>query len=682
VLGVSRSALGGDCSPGISGASGAADAVLCASPGAPLKASSSRAGPGSEPSRSTSSQGEGLNESRLETRLASAIIVGMAAISWLHLSDWHQGGPDWDRSVVLEKLLDRIEHRAEIAPELGNLDFVVFSGDLAFSGAAEEFESAWSALLEPVLKLTGVGPERMFIVAGNHDLERSRFDLLPAALEKRRTLRTEIMPWLVDGEKRQRLLDPFRAYSNFVASHLQHQSAWASASTFEAGGRAVGIAGLNSALLCGREDEAGKVRDYGSLAVGEPQFRAALKAVEKADVRIFVLHHPFDWLLEFDRNDIRRPLLTAAHFVLMGHVHQPEIRAERGTEGDSIVLPAGASYDRRNAADQNYVNSFNFVNLDLDGGTGTAFIQRWSEINKRWIPDSETTPPDGRFRFELPKNLRKVAAPPATAPATEAPAIIRRQPEIRTVRGREYCLIPRGAFKMGSTPERAAELAKAVGDSFNGETPQHSVAVEAFLIGRYPVTNREYKEFADATGCAVPFRDDEWSRNMNWDRETRMYLPGRDEHPVTLVTWYDAQAYCQWLGGRLPTEAEWEKAARGEDGRDWPWGNTWQSERCNAGLDGIRNTTPVNQFVELGQSPYGARDMAGNVWEWTSSIQLGYPFDPDDGRQSDAAGFRRVHRGGAWLHPPEMVRCATRGAAHPLDFGFNVGFRVALPAAT
>jgi formylglycine-generating enzyme required for sulfatase activity len=121
------------------------------------------------------------------------------------------------------------------------------------------------------------------------------------------------------------------------------------------------------------------------------------------------------------------------------------------------------------------------------------------------------------------------------------------------------------------------------------------------------------------------------------------------------VTWHDAMAYCRWLARvtgrayRLPSEAEWEKAARGTDGRIWPWGNKWDSKRCNSREGGPGNTTPVGQYSPQGDSPYGCVDMAGNVWEWTLSLLKDYPYDPKDGREDAQAEGRRRLRGGAFF---------------------------------
>ena len=150
------------------------------------------------------------------------------------------------------------------------------------------------------------------------------------------------------------------------------------------------------------------------------------------------------------------------------------------------------------------------------------------------------------------------------------------------------------------------------------EGPEHVVNLKRYYIDIYEVTNLQYKAFIDATGRRSPkhFRN-------------RTYPKGKADHPVTYVGWKDAVAYCKWAGKRLPTDAEWEKAARGTKGRIFPWGNEFEVERANTpqrwqvlGKDG--DTTPVGSFPE-GKSPYGLYDMSGNVWEWTSSWYLAYP---------------------------------------------------------
>ena len=249
--------------------------------------------------------------------------------------------------------------------------------------------------------------------------------------------------------------------------------------------------------------------------------------------------------------------------------------------------------------------------------------------------------------------------------------------------GKEYVYIPEGPFLMGSSPNRVNEL-KQLRDSrnFDHELFRHDITLPAYFISKHPVTNLEYKSFIEATGWNVPYRDDCFSHKYNWNTESRSYPQGMENHPVVLVSWYDAQAFCAWIGGRLPTEAEWEKAARGVDGREWPWGNTWFHKYCNSAELGPWEITPVGTFSPQGDSPFGVSDMAGNVWEWCMSLLRRYPYDINDGRDNPITSADRVLRGGAFDSDPLMVRCAYRNGKNPNDFGYSIGFRVVLPESS
>ncbi len=273
----------------------------------------------------------------------------------------------------------------------------------------------------------------------------------------------------------------------------------------------------------------------------------------------------------------------------------------------------------------------------------------------------------------------------APAPPHDALALACSAPQAGTTRiyrGREYVCIPAGSFLMGTTQARVDELRRAdPTEAFSNELRQHPVSLRAFYISRHLVTNEQYQEFVSETGHPVPWRDDDWSRPFNWDRQRRTYPEGRADHPVVLVSWHDAQAYCRWLGARLPTEAEWEKAARGTGSREWPWGNAWQEGRCNTAESGLGDTTPVGHFSPRGDSPYGAADLAGNVWEWCSSFLDPYPYVADDGREAEGIGGCKALRGGAWGLDRWKARCAFRGGTHAGDLGFTIGFRIALDAS-
>lgn len=220
-------------------------------------------------------------------------------------------------------------------------------------------------------------------------------------------------------------------------------------------------------------------------------------------------------------------------------------------------------------------------------------------------------------------------------------------------------LIPAGEFIMG----------------FDGrlpdEGPQHKVNLESYWIDVYEVTNAQYKKFIDATKRRSP------AHFVN-----RTFPGGKADHPVTEVTWYDADAYCAWAGKRLPTDAEWEKAARGTDGRMFPWGNEFDTDKANtpqrwAKLKQEGDTMPVGSFPG-GVSPYGLYDMSGNVWEWTSSW---YKVYPGNTHASENYGEEyKTLKGGSWwdctfykcgISAPVFNRSFFLRGTHNKSFGFR-----------
>jgi formylglycine-generating enzyme required for sulfatase activity len=237
----------------------------------------------------------------------------------------------------------------------------------------------------------------------------------------------------------------------------------------------------------------------------------------------------------------------------------------------------------------------------------------------------------------------------------------------------EMILIPAGEFLMGSDPEKDK-------GAYEYERPQHTLYLPDYYLAKTAVTNVQYAAFVEAT---------DHKRPGHWGGAK---LPkDKEDHPVVEVSWHDAVAYCNWLSEvtgkayRLPSEAEWEKGARGTGGWIYPWGNEWDPERCNSDEGGLKETTPVGVYPQ-GASPYGLLDMAGNVWECTTSLwgedspkpEFKYPYDPTDGREDLRARERvlRVLRGGSWPYDRGYARCACRIGSYPNSAFVNVGFRV------
>jgi len=311
----------------------------------------------------------------------------MTSVTWLHLSDWHQKTDrDFDRKIVLRALLKDIRERNKISSDLEKIDFVIFSGDVAFGGKAEEYQAAKEQFFQPLLEVCGLEPEQLFIVPGNHDLDRDDFRLLPGDLKEPLSTEKDVQDWLTDNRKRSRLLEPFREFSSFISEYTkQDQPDYMNIKIINIIDKKLALLGLNSAWMCGRNEE--NNGDYGLVIVGEPQIYSALDEISGADFKIAVLHHPFEWLREFDRNRIEDALRQECNFILRGHQHSPRVEILRGTPGDCVIIPAGASYDRRMAENPRYANSYNFVHFDLDTGKGAVFLRRWSDDGNRWLED-------------------------------------------------------------------------------------------------------------------------------------------------------------------------------------------------------------------------------------------------------------------------------------------------------
>ncbi|NCP86496.1 MAG: hypothetical protein CO094_02975 [Anaerolineae bacterium CG_4_9_14_3_um_filter_57_17] len=310
-------------------------------------------------------------------------------------------------------------------------------------------------------------------------------------------------------------------------------------------------------------------------------------------------------------------------------------------------------------------------------------------------PPAENEPAFGGELLAGKEPTRRGAAQAITAEAAPPPA------NRFTLAGIEFVRIPAGSFLMGSS---AADK-----ESSDDEKPQSAIALPEYWMAVTPLTvaqfaafmraNPGYQTTAEKTGSGYVYTGSKWeeTRGARWDdpRGDKKGVKNKQNHPVTQVSWEDAQACAAWLQRefragnfaaacplastafvlRLPTEAEWEKAARGTAGNLFPWGNDDPNpKRCNFNMN-VKDTTPVGQYSPQGDSPYGCVDMSGNVWEWTHSLYKPYPYQPDDGREAEQDSGFRVLRGGSFYNDRHYVRAAVRRWNLPnyrFDYG---GFR-------
>lgn len=256
---------------------------------------------------------------------------------------------------------------------------------------------------------------------------------------------------------------------------------------------------------------------------------------------------------------------------------------------------------------------------------------------------------DARSGLGMSGGSLSMSPPRATSSGSTLP------PDITTRDRAEMVLIPEGYFMMGAHDEPNA-------------SPPKRCYLRAYYVDRYPVTNAAYERFVKETGHPIPKH---WS--VPEEPGGRYFSPDQTLHPVVYVSYHDALAYCRWAGKRLPTEAEWEKAARGTDSRIYPWGPDWVDYAAHFGAV---HTCPVPSHAK-GKSPYGVCDVLGNVWEWVADWYApdSYQLEDETSPTGPKDGKYRVIRGGGYTDPPRTVRVTTRNFRPPHLVGVAIGFR-------
>jgi len=336
----------------------------------------------------------------------------MARINWLHLSDWHQKTNEFDRKVIAKKLIDDIKTREKIDRDLGSIDFIVFSGDLAFSGEKNQFELAHDLLIGPIRNV--IGPRiPIFCVPGNHDIDRRAIPRIPNEMASTLIGRdSQAIEQLLQDEVAVELFN--RPLTNFYDFAKKLDCGYSArklhlATTIEKSGHKIGIACLNTAWLSARANiqrqpsKAEKeIWDRGILRMTEAQIRGALDEITDTDIAIAIMHHPMHWLEETEQAKAEQMIAHGCHVVLHGHEHRPNMNRLSNAFGDVVIVPAGASYNRRIASDPRYTNAYNFCSVDLDTNVGTIFHRIWSEERDRWVADDRFWS-NGRSLFFIQK---------------------------------------------------------------------------------------------------------------------------------------------------------------------------------------------------------------------------------------------------------------------------------------
>lgn len=350
-------------------------------------------------------------------------------LTWLHLSDLHMRRDALDdMRVVLDALWRDLPEQIEKLG--GHLDFIAFTGDVAFSGKEEEYKLTEEHFFKPLFDTAKVSAERLFLVPGNHDVDWDLVKLINPDLPRSLNSREAVTALLGNDAQRRLMFQTMAAFEKFARrlcegsldrpmlsdplySYAEQVSATITPAAF--------VIGLNSAWLSGfAKDAWGEAIDQAHLLVGDKQIGDALRQTENATVRIALMHHPTSWLKEFDELDVQHWLDSGCDFVLRGHLHVPNFIADSALGGDTITIPAGSIYKNRDR-----LNGYNLVQLNFGTGKGQILLRRYSEERHEWVKDIQSTGDrlDGEVTFGLPGRLM-LSVPKPVRPITLAETVL------------------------------------------------------------------------------------------------------------------------------------------------------------------------------------------------------------------------------------------------------------------
>jgi predicted MPP superfamily phosphohydrolase len=345
----------------------------------------------------------------------------MATITWLHLSDLHFKSVDFEQynqGVVLDALwrdIDRLKKDKGLKP-----DFIIFTGDITYHGAKDEYELARELFFEPLLYHAGIGKDRLFVVPGNHDVDWSKVDKMQiAGMGELLQDRNEIVKFQGSPASRKRFFEKLEMYSWFVSSYLGANLTGSAGEYFysqvvDIKGCKIAVLGLNSAWMSPRGHNNTEV-DRGNLLIGERQIGDALSRVPQADLYIAALHHPLEWLHDIERPNIEGQLTARCDFILHGHVHVPQVSCRTSLSGQVIHIPAGAIY-----TDRGHWLGYNLVQFDPNAKRGWVYFRRYNDqgpTGPEWVKDILATGEELDGKVEVSLLGEKPLAGPADGDA-------------------------------------------------------------------------------------------------------------------------------------------------------------------------------------------------------------------------------------------------------------------------